>query len=231
MHSHFNMTERNKQMATEKKTYLEIRPLEINRIPIRIVGDTPLLVHAWSAKAKKMILDAQTGKNKTKAKAKKDPFDDFINSMNWLEGHPEISTPEAFAEAVHNGARWGFPVGAIKMAANSAAYRLGWTKSKMELRGAYFLKSADGNMAEIKGSIPTIREDMVRVGMGVADIRYRAEFKEWYMDFELEWSETGILTGEQIINCINAGGFAVGIGEWRPEHDGELGRFHIEANV
>jgi len=34
---------------------------------------------------------------------------------------------------------------------------------------------------------------------------------------------------EQIINCINAGGYTVGIGEWRPEKDGNFGMFHVEA--
>ena len=33
-------------------------------------------------------------------------------------------------------------------------------------------------MVRIHGT-PEIREDMVRVGMGAADLRYRGEFKEW----------------------------------------------------
>lgn len=214
----------------KKETTIEIRPIEIKTLPIRIVGDSPLIVHAWSVKAKQMMLDAQMGKTKTKAREKKDPFDDFINSMYWLEGMPEKSTPEAFSEAVRNGARWGFPVGAIKQAANSAAYRMGWVKNQMELRGAYFLRTDDGEMAEIKGSIPEMREDMVRVGMGTADIRYRGEFKDWHMDFELEYNASGALSIEQIINCINAGGFACGIGEWRPERDGSFGTYHVETN-
>lgn len=216
-------------MATKKQETIEIRPLEIKTVNIRIVGDSPLIVHAWSVKAKQMMLDAQMGKTKTKARDKKDPFDDFINSMYWLEGMPEESTPEAFEKAVHNGARWGFPVGAIKQAANSAAYRMGWVKNQMELRGSYFLKTDDGEMAEIKGCIPVIREDMVRVGMGSADIRYRGEFKNWHMDFELQYNASGSMTLEQIINCINAGGFACGIGEWRPEKDGSFGTYHVEA--
>lgn len=216
-------------MAAKKQETIEIRPLEIKTVNIRIVGDSPLIVHAWSVKAKQMMLDAQMGKTKTKAREKKDPFDDFINSMYWLEEMPEESTPAAFEEAVRNGARWGFPVGAIKQAANSAAYRMGWVKNQMELRGSYFLKTDDGEMAEIKGCIPVMREDMVRVGMGSADIRYRGEFKEWYMDFELQYNASGSMTLEQIINCINAGGFACGIGEWRPEKDGSFGTYHVEA--
>ena len=216
-------------MAKTTETTVNITPLDIKKVSIRIVGDTPLIVHAWSEKAKKMMLDAQMGVTKTKAKEKKDPFADFMDSMYWITEKPEKSTPEEFAKAVENGAKWGFPVGAIKQAANSAAYRLKWVKNQMELRGTYFLKSEYGDLGEIKGSIPEIREDMVRVGMGTADIRYRAEFKEWYMDFILEYNASGGMTLEQIINCINAGGYCCGLGEWRPEKDGDFGRFHVET--
>lgn len=217
-------------MAGKKDELIQITPISIKTVAIRIVGDTPLIVHAWSEKAKKMMLDAQMGKTKTKAKEKKDPFDDFIQSMYWLEGKPEKSTPEDFEKAVKNGAKWGFPVGAIKQAANSAAYRMKWVKNQMELRGSYFLKTEYGDMAEIKGCVPQIREDMVRVGMGTADIRYRGEFRDWYIDCIIEYNENGSMRLEQILNCINAGGYTVGIGEWRPEKDGSFGMFHIEVS-
>ncbi len=216
-------------MAKMTETTVNITPLDIKKVNIRIVGDTPLIVHAWSDKAKKMMLDNQTGVTKTKAKEKKDPFADFMDSMYWITEKPSKSTPEEFAKAVKKDAKWGFPVGAIKQAANSAAYRLKWVKNQMELRGTYFLESEYGDLGEIKGSIPEIREDMVRVGMGTADIRYRAEFKDWYMDFILEYNASGGMTLEQIINCINAGGYCCGLGEWRPERDGIFGRFHVET--
>lgn len=216
-------------MATKKEETVQIKPLDIQKVNIRIVGDTPLIVHAWSDKAKKMMLDAQTGATKTSAKEKRDPFDDFIQSLYWLEGKPEKSTPEAFMKAVEKGAKWGFPVGAIKQAANSAAYRLKWVKNQMELRGSYFLNTEYGDMCEIKGSVPEMREDMVRIGMGSADLRYRGEFKNWYADMTLEYNASGGMSLEQIINCINAGGYVCGLGEWRPEKDGSFGKFHIET--
>lgn len=217
-------------MATKKaEATIEIRPLEIKTIPIRIVGDSALICHAWSAKAKRQMLDAQMKTTKTKAKEIRDPFSDFVNSLYWLEGKPEEDTPEAFAEAVKNGAKWGFPVGAIKQAANSAAYRLSWVKNQMELRGSYFLKTEWGEMAEIKGSVPKMREDMVRIGMGTADLRYRGEFDNWSMDFDLIYNASGGMSLEQILNCINAGGFVCGIGEWRPEKDGSFGKFHVQT--
>lgn len=218
-------------MATKKDTtVVEIKPLDIKVVPISIVGDTPLIVHAWSEKAKKMMLDAQTKKTKTKSKEARVPIDEFINSMYWLTEIPTESTEEAFVKAVESGAKWGFPVGAIKQAANSAAYRMGWVKNQMELRGSYFLKTEYGDMAEIEGSVPEMREDMVRIGMGTADLRYRAEYKNWKMNMILQYNASGNLTIEQIINCINAGGYAVGIGEWRPERDGDFGRFHVELS-
>lgn len=218
-------------MATKKTdsaVVAEIRPLNLKKVDIRIKGDSPLIVHAWSEKAKKMMLDAQTKATKTKGREIRDPYDDFIQSMYWLTPKPE-SNPDAFEKAIKEGAKFGFPVTAVKQSANSAAYRLNWVKNQMELRSAYFLESEFGDMFEIKGCIPEMREDMVRIGMGSADLRYRAEFKDWYADLTLIYNASGSLTLEQILNCINAGGFAVGLGEWRPEKDGDNGRFHIET--
>lgn len=206
-----------------------IRPLEIKKVKIRIVGDSPLIVHAWDEKAKRQMLDAQMKVTKTKAKSIRDPYSDFINSMYWLTEKPE-ATPEAFKAAIENGAKFGFPVTAVKQSANSSAYRLGWVKNQMELRGSYFLETEFGDMFEIKGSVPEMREDMVRIGMGSADIRYRAVFKEWYADMTLNYNASGNITFDQILNCINAGGYCCGLGEWRPERDGDFGRFHVQAD-
>ena len=217
-------------MATKKvEEVVEIKPLDNKQVKIQIIGDTPLIVHAWSDKAKRMMLEAQQKTTKTKAKDIRDPYDEFINSMYWLTEKPE-STVEAFEQAVANGAKWGFPVGAIKMAGNSAAYRAGWVKNQMQLRGSYFLKTEWGDMAEIKGDAPIIREDMVRIGMGSADLRYRAEFRNWTIEMILEYNAGGELTLEQIMNVVNLGGYSVGIGEWRPEKDGDFGRYHIATS-
>ena len=70
-----------------------------------------------------------------------------------------------------------------------------------------------------------MREDMVRIGMGVADMRYRAEFWPWHAELEISYN-TRALSLEQIMNLLNTAGFGVGIGEWRPERDGDKGRFH-----
>ena len=215
-------------MAAKKEEIIEIKPLDIKEVNIKIVGDTPLITHAWSEKAKRMMLETQRKTTKTKGREIRDPFDEFINSMYWLTEVPE-STEEAFESAIKNGAKWGFPVSAIKAAGNASAYRNGLVKNQMQLRGSYFLRSEYGDLTEIISDTPIMREDMVRVGMGSADLRYRGEFRNWSMNLILEYNASGELTLEQIINVINLGGYSCGLGEWRPEKDGTFGRYHIEA--
>ena len=216
-------------MATKKAAteVIEIRPIEIKKVTVRIVGDTPLIMHAWSEKAKRMMLEAQMGVAKGKKKESKNPVDDFIRSMYWLTPMPEDGTMESFEEAIANGARFGFPVTAFKQAAISAAYRMGWAKDKMSMRGAFFIDSDENGMIEIHSDTPEMREDMVKVGMGTADIRYRGEFKNWYADLTISYNANGQYSLENIVNIINAGGYVCGVGEWRPERDGQNGMFHV----
>lgn len=216
-------------MATKKTEVIEIRPIEIKKVTVRVVGDTPLIMHAWSEKAKRMMLEAQMGIAKGKKKEVKNPADDFIRSMYWLTQMPEDGTMESFEEAIANGARFGFPVTAFKQAAISAAYRMGWAKDKMSMRGAFYIDSDENGMIEIHSDTPEMREDMVKVGMGTADIRYRGEFKNWYADLTISYNANGQYSLENIVNIINAGGYVCGVGEWRPERDGQNGMFHVQA--
>ena len=225
-------------MAVKKETenIISIRPLEIKNTTIRIVGDTPLIMHAWSEKAKRMMLEAQQGKAKGKKKPIKNPVDDFIQSAYWLTGKPQYTDNaseeeciEAFNQAIDSGATFGFPATAIKQAAQSAAYRLGWVKNQMGLRGAFFIKADKDGLVQIHSDTPEMREDMVRVGMGTADIRYRAQFNNWYADLTISYNSASEFSLENIVNAINAGGYVCGLGEWRPEKDGDYGQFHVAA--
>lgn len=216
-------------MAKNTTEIIEIRPIQIRKATIHIVGDTPLIMHAWSEKAKREMLEKQMKVTKTKAKDAKNPVEDFIRSMYWLTPMPTDMTEDGFHAAIDKGARFGFPVTAFKQAAISAAYRMGWAKDKMSMRGAFFIDGDENQMLEIKSDTPIMREDMVKVGMGTADIRYRGEFRNWSADINISFNENGQYSLEQIINIINAGGYVCGVGEWRPERDGQYGMFHVEA--
>lgn len=242
-------------MAKKTTEIIEIRPIQIRKATIHIVGDTPLIMHAWSAKAKREILIKEIGATKTKAKEPKNPVEDFVSSMYWLTPMPTTFTEEAVSASLDAGAEFGFPLTAFKQAAISASYRMGWTKDKMSMRGAFYLDpDAAGyysgdleidfdkkkihtipnvfkseGMIRIHSDPPVMREDMVKVGMGQADVRYRGEFNNWSADINISFNENGQYSLEQIINIINAGGYVCGVGEWRPERDGQYGMFHVEA--
>lgn len=210
-------------MAIKKnEENITIPAINIQHATIKVVGDSPLIMHKWSEKAKKEILDKQM-KKAGKGKEAKDPVRDFIDSIYWLDGEPKEKTVEAFNEAIKSGARFGFPSVAFKASAVSAGYRAGVTKNMVTMNGAFHI---DGEFVEIHG-VPEMREDMVRVGMGVADIRYRGEFKEWYAIFNVKYNAS-VISLEQLCNLFNLGGFSCGLGEWRPEKGGVNGMYHIE---
>ena len=207
-------------MKAKQQTPLAIdfSPLKIETLSLTLIGDTPLICHKWSEKAKKEMLDKQMKKAKG-AKVAKDPKKDYIDSMYWLSEIPEDPTEKEIEEA-----DFGFPAIAFKNAAVGACRNI--DGMKMTIARGVFHIVADGNgLVEIDGS-PNIREDMVRIGNGVADIRFRGEFKDWNVSLTIKYNKN-VLSEEQIVNLFNTAGFAVGIGEWRPEKDGQNGMFHV----
>ena len=227
-------------MATKNTQTVELLPIELETVSITIVGTTPLIVHAWSEKAKRMMFDKQTGKA-TKAKHEvKVPVNDFMNSLYWLTDKPEDGKTGEDAEhnfnaAIESGAKFGFPVSGIKQSAIVGAGRGGLDVKMTELRGAFFIKGATDastmDVAEIVGAAPTMREDMVKVGgmSKTADIRYRGQFDEWEIPLLLTYNKNGKYSLEQLLNCFNVGGFVTGIGEWRPERDGQMGMYQLKV--
>lgn len=90
-----------------------------------------------------------------------------------------------------------------------------------------FSKIEGQQLATIVGE-PHMREDMVRVGM-TTDLRYRPEFTEWSTEIEVTFVKS-MLDRESVLSLIEAGGMAVGIGEWRPEKGGDFGTFGIDPS-
>ena len=223
-------------MATKKTTDVQVGLVQFKKrtVTIRIEGKSPLIMHAWSEKAKKEILDKQTKAVKNASKEAKNPVADFIRSMYWLDNSmPEEMTMEAFVEACEKGARWGFPATAFKQAISSGAYRLGVLDAKKsELDAMFYIDGGLDGMVEIhlpEGEMPVMREDMVKVGgmTKVADIRYRGEFRNWWADLNITYIEGGKISIEQLVNYINAGGMCCGVGEWRMEKKGQYGLFEV----
>jgi hypothetical protein len=191
-------------MAVKKAdNVVEMKQLRLQRYDIPIIGTSPLIMHAWSRKAKEQMLAKQM-KRATAGKEAKDPQRDFEESIyTGKDGEP------------------AFPTIAFKAAAVDAAVAMDFRKTN--LRQAFHI---EGDMVSILGDEPTPREDMVRVGMGTADIRYRAQFEHWGAFLRVTVNSS-LLSIEQLYNLFDAAGFGVGIGEWRPQRDGQFGRFKV----
>lgn len=196
-------------MSTNTAVSLTRIKREIAEIPIK--GTAPLIVHRWNEKAKEMMLQAQQGKKV--AKQPKDPQADYESSMY------------RFVDDGH-----GFPVMAFKAATVKGGGRLFGKSVKMtELRQLFtFIPDGIGvdgtQLARISGE-PTMREDMVRVGMGTADIRYRAEYRDWSAILRIEFVPS-VIDLDSVVALVDAGG-TNGVGEWRPEKSGSYGTYEV----
>lgn len=143
---------------------IEIPQLQAERIRVPIVGTAPLLVHRFSEKAKKQMLDNMQGVKKVKVP--KDPEADYQAAFYRIKGEQDA---------------YGFPVIAFKAATISAARFYDKAVTMTSLRQFLFfngeLSECGQKVARIEGA-PHRREDVVRVGQGT-DLRYRPEFTEW----------------------------------------------------
>lgn len=203
---------------------VKLPKIDVKILVVNVIGDSPLIVHKWSYKAKQEMLDKQM-KNATDGKKAKDPEMDFYNSLYWLHDLPEDPTKEDYEKILKSGKpRYGFPAIAFKACAIDAGYQQGVIAKKTTARGAFHIID---EFVEIEGT-PKPREDMVQIGgmSKVADIRYRAEFPEWRATINIKYNAKAI-SPEQILNLLNYGGFSNGVGEWRPARDGLFGRFHV----
>ena len=223
-------------MATKKEVSSVTLPeLNLQKFTLKLVGDSPLISHAWSHKAKKMILDKQQ-KKASQGREVRRPFVDFAESLYWLTEKPNFDglTDDQAREVLNEvipKSKFGFPTIAFKSAALDAGYQQGalvrnagsGDLAKTTARGAFHIL---GEFVEING-IPTPREDMVRIGMGSADLCYRAEFKTWSTELFITFNKS-VISMEQIVNLFRLGGFANGVGDWRPAKDGSFGTFHVE---
>jgi hypothetical protein len=207
------------------KEVILVKQIELAQAKVHLLGTSPLMVNKFSEKSKRQILDKQQ-KKVGGPKEIRNPWEDAILGAYWLSGEPTEYTEEAFLKSVQNGARFGFPAVGVKDSACSGAYRNKLSKDKISLYGAFHVTG--GELVEIFGE-PDIREDTVTVGISTTDLRYRIWFRRWETRFDIIFN-SAIITLEQILSYFEAGGFAVGIGEYRIEKGGIFGGYRVAAD-
>jgi hypothetical protein len=192
---------------------VQISKIASERMLVPIVGTMPLIVHNFSDKSKRQMLDSQQGRKTPKVA--RDPQADY----------------EAAFYRMKDG--YGFPVTAFKAATIGAARFYGKDVSMTSLRQFIFMRAEISEhdaqpLVSIQGE-PRMREDIVRLGglSRSADLRYRPEFPEWSTVLDVTYVKSS-LSRESVLSLIDAGGLGIGVGEWRPEKRGEFGTYAID---
>ena len=235
-----------KELPIKVTQRIEIKKVDTETARVKIVGDTPLLVHAWSEKAKKELLASQQmtkQQKKLKEKEKKDPFADFVEAAYWLTPRPEVrglnekEQIARFEKAIEDGAMFGFPVVAFKKSMQNAMYNAGYITNRTLLRSLVHVDAAEGYHVGSSQQLCVIKfegpiecsEDVVKVGpQRAADLRYRPSYRKWSTELKITLLKTGAFTMEDIITALDLSGYMNGVGEWRIERDGEFGTYHVE---
>lgn len=197
---------------------VQLNKIDAETLQVPIIGTAPLIVHNFSEKSRRQMLEAQQGKKKVK----------------------EVRDPRAeFEAAFYRIARedgtdgYGFPVTAFKAATTGAARFYDKSVTMTGLRQFMFMRGiitkADPQpLVEIIGE-PEMREDVVRLGgpSRSADLRYRPMFPQWSCILTVTYVKSSI-DRNSILSLIDAGGMGIGVGEWRPEKRGEFGTYQID---
>jgi hypothetical protein len=198
--------ERRKAMKGKSVTVVE---LSIAQVVVPIVGVSPLIVHKFSEKAQRMIEDKQQGVAKNKKHDLRNPEEDVRQSRH--------ISPIGWD---------GFPAAGFKAAMVRAAKAIGMEMKSTQMSFFVMADCEETQLIRINGD-HRMRTDMVRVGMGTSDVRYRPEYPVWDANLNIEFNQ-GVLSVDQIYQLVKTAGYCCGIGEMRPERTKfGFGRFKL----
>lgn len=192
-------------MAKEAKETVTIKEPNIQVAAFRIVGLSPYVQARFSAKAMQAMREkhlAGSQANKGKKREPRDFADDYeqakhVSTEGWL----------------------GIPAGAFRQAMISACRLVGF---KMTLAKLSVFVLQDGidkvdstPLVRIHGE-PNQLEMATRNATGVADLRVRPCWREWFADVRVQY-DADQFTREDVRRLMTRVGLQVGIGEGRPD--------------
>jgi hypothetical protein len=185
---------------------------EIGLCEIEVLGDGPLLVHAFSEKAQREIEEKQkTGV--TKPREKRDPEADFYAAMYVISGDPRKDPKDADSKkckAIHGIPASGFKRGMVRASKNAGA------KMDDTMCGFFIVGHHGSQYIKLDFERVEMHTAPVRLESGVCDIRYRPEYHNWKATLRIEYDAKSMPLA-QIINILRRAGRFIGWGEDRPE--------------
>lgn len=206
----------------KKTVSISLPEIKLERHELCLIGNAPLIVHAFPEKARKQMLDKQM-KTAKGGRDARDPLQEVLNARYQL-----------------GDGRDGFPAVGFKASAVTACTSLS-DITKVAARQAFRVAGEPMNSAGvIEGAFvrtalvplyahePTIREDIVRLSgpSRTAEVRYRPEYSIWGVKLDIVLNSQVISIG-QLGSMFQAAGHGVGVGDYRPERNGDCGTFDL----
>lgn len=168
-------------------------------IDVRIVGLTPVIMHAWSEKALQGLPGHPNKPNVREKKEARKPEEEALANSYRLDG-----------------GRFGMPATAFK-AAGVDACRYFSKPSMVEAKSLIFVEGeGPQQIVPLEGDIH-LREDAVRIGKGMSKtsaLCYRYEIRNWRGILTVRFIPS-LISPESIYALFDAAGRG-GVGEWRP---------------
>ena len=214
-------------------TTINIPPIQVDVMRVRVKGLTPLIAHKFSEKTRKQLLDKSMNK-KVKTREAKDP-EALFNAARYRVDENGIYTSGDGADAI--------PARYFKEAMIEAA-RLIDGVSMVEMRQLIFVEpGVDGipilngkGTYGLNGIEPEVDESIQRVGgkgrgTGTPDVRFRPLYRQWGAEFDVHYN-ANLVGPEEVLNLLNYAGFHCGVCEHRPSKSGgQNGQFQVVEAV
>lgn len=194
-----------KKVEEKQKRNVVIEAPKFEYIKVNIVGDTKLVIHKFSQKAREQIKQTQILGNRGKKGSKREgkDFDALYKGAMY----------------VSNDGWYGFPSSAVRQAMVRACSIVGFhmTKGKESIfieHDGYDAESGTPLTRITKGS-PHPHEDYGRISKGI-DLNIRPMWDEgWEAVITIRY-DADVFSSQDVINLLSRAGMQVGIMEGRP---------------
>jgi hypothetical protein len=145
--------------------------------------------------------------------------------------NPQAEYESCFYRLADGG--YGFPADAFKQATVGAARFYGKAVTMTALKQFIFVSAASpattvASWCPSSPPSPSCARTSCALARGT-DLRYRPSFYPWAATLEVVYF-TSVIRQESVISLIDAGGMAIGVGEWRPERDGTFGTYKVDQS-
>lgn len=205
-----------KKEAAKPSVEIEIMEIKRGEFVVGIIGNTPLIMHRFSDKARRELTLPSPKKNAA-AKATTLKHDPIKEAQGCAYNISDDTAPTFF----------GLPATTLKNATAAAALDIpGATKAVvgrlLTMEGQY------GDLIPLWGQ-PFLLASMVRNSDPgrTPDVRFRVVFPQWAMLVTVKYIQPN-LSAKSVYNLMAASGMITGIGDWRQEKGkGSFGSFSL----